>query len=419
MKQHAGKVLLLFASVLATLGTFPEPPRYEISEIARGHTWVSPYWGYNTPKLVFDGTFYYTLGLWGDTPDTAEGILYRYSEGAWQQGVRLPGIYQPATVLLDSQRRVLLLYTRKDQPIRFLRAKQPGTLDSFDELPAPPDMRDAYYVGVATRAGVLYLAYLAGDTYTMCLTTFDLDTLRWTPSIVVCEGQIRQKPKTAWTYPILIPTPEGLHFAASNCPDGGEGNTYNQVWYLFFPDGAEPPVTRQLVAESPVGHLSYAMDMAVDDAGGVHLVYLWNHRIYGDVLPQGSPPEGVYYACRTLPGAGWHHQRLGPTAYAGLFVQGTRKTVITIQNQFLVPLIWDPRTALWNEGPQICPLERLPAPPGFLDVLTPASGSMLPPGPALVCDGTLPVEPGKPSNTVLWSMFPENTRSHPSQHPKP
>ena len=44
-----------------------------VTEIARGHSWVSPYWGYNTPKIVFDGKTYYTVGLWGMKPESAEG----------------------------------------------------------------------------------------------------------------------------------------------------------------------------------------------------------------------------------------------------------------------------------------------------------------------------------------------------------
>ena len=51
---------------------------YEVSKVAEGTAWVSSYWGYNAPKLVYDGDHYYTVALWGAEQATATGALYRY-----------------------------------------------------------------------------------------------------------------------------------------------------------------------------------------------------------------------------------------------------------------------------------------------------------------------------------------------------
>ena len=38
---------------------------YELAKIDEGVAWVSSYWGYNAPKLVYDGESFYTVALWG------------------------------------------------------------------------------------------------------------------------------------------------------------------------------------------------------------------------------------------------------------------------------------------------------------------------------------------------------------------
>ncbi|HRI89086.1 MAG TPA: hypothetical protein PK869_12510, partial [Candidatus Hydrogenedentes bacterium] len=92
-----------------------------VVEIARGESWVSPYWGYSTPKIVCDGNAYYTAGLWGDTPETSHGVVYKLTGSAWQAGAKLPNIYQPATLLLDSGGKLIVLYNMENKPVVVLR----------------------------------------------------------------------------------------------------------------------------------------------------------------------------------------------------------------------------------------------------------------------------------------------------------
>jgi hypothetical protein len=379
---------------------------WKVVEIARGHSWVSPYWGYNTPKVVCDGTCYYTAGLWGATPNEAEGVVYKYESGAWRKGAALTGIYQPATLLLDREKRLIVAYTRKDKPARFLRSQTPGNVDVFEELPAPPDMVNAYYIGIAIRDKVVHLAYLVDPANAMYLTRLDLESLTWSASAVIQEGQVERKPKTAWTYPILLPSNTGLHFVASNCPDGSEGNTYNQVWYLFYPRDSKQPTVREQIAECQIGHTAYAMDMITDAAERVHVIYMWNHHVYGEPLPVGAPEEGTYHAVRDPQMGEWARTRVGNLCISGLYRDNEGVLVVMQTGGALAPARWRAVEQRWREGPPLCHVTEMPAAPGFMDILSTASGSDMGPGLAVVCDGVLAGTNGQRDQRVLWSLLP-------------
>ncbi len=422
---------------------------FRLVEIDRGDSWVSPYWGYSTPKVVFDGTTYYTVGLWGTEPDSAHGMVYAFDADGVRKGRQLEGIYQPATVALDEQGRLVVAYTRRNAPAAILRSREPGGIDVFDELPPPPDMPDAYYIGIAIRGQTFYLAYLAGSTYTMYLARLDLDALVWSLSTVVREGQIRRKPKTAWTYPILFPDERGLHLVASNCPDGGDGNTYNQVRYQFYPDGAIESATNEIVAECPVGHIAYAMDMLVDSEGAVHVLFMWNQRRYGAPLPVKAPVEGTYHGMRNPATGEWERRLVSPLSIASLHWERPRSSAeqarlyaLTYQRGTIIPyerrriepepepdfefdkeveLDGDDQSKLsvrplpeeraepieWIELPELFAQEDVPSGSGFLDVLGPASGSKLDKGLALVADGMAQNSDGDAMERVIWALIPD------------
>ena len=410
-----GAIILLLISIGAEHPTdLPSAPvPLKVVEIARGHSWVSPYWGYSTPKVVFDGNRYYTAGLWGASPDTATGVIYASSGASWEEGAALPDIYQPATLGLDKNRRLIAAYTRKGRPVRLLRAIEPGNVASMEDVPPPPEMEDAYYIGMAVQHDTVYLAYLGGPDHSMFFTTLDLGTLNWTPTIVLQKGQIDHKPKTAWTYPIVFPTNAGIHIVASNSPDGGEGNTYNEVWYLFIPTGASEPAVRDRVAECPVGHLAYAMDMLVDASGSVHVVMMRNRRVYGDPLPDTSPPEGTWYAVRDSASGTWDMERLGPTALAGLYAWEGNVLVLMQQKGTIVAMQRRDDAAGWVTRFSLCPAQDIPAGPSFMDVLSQASGSDLGRGLVVVSEGLLPEKENEPRVRVLWALMPEEAHRIP------
>lgn len=441
---------------LAASGKDEETERktpFRLVEIDRGDSWVSPYWGYSTPKVVFDGITYYTVGLWGTTPDSAHGVVYAFDAKGVRKGRRLEGIYQPATLVLDEQGCLVVVYTRRGAPVVILRSREPGGIDAFDELPPPPEMSDAYYIGIAIRGHTLYLAYLVGSTYTMYLARLDLDALVWSLSTVVREGQIQRKPKTAWTYPILFPDERGLHLVASNCPDGSDGNTYNRVWYQFYPDGAIESSTNETVAECPMGHIAYAMDMLVDPDGGVHVVFMWNQRRYGAPLPPRDPVEGTYHGMRNPATGEWERRLVSPSSITSLYWERPhsvgeqarlyaltyqRGTIIPFERRRLEPepepdFEFDEEVELdgddqkkqpvrsfpeepaesepieWLELPELFAQKDVPSGSGFLDVLSPASGSKLDKGLALVADGMAQNPDGDAMERVLWALIPDKS----------
>ena len=87
---------------------------YELTKIDEGTAWVSSYWGYNAPKLIYDGDRYFTVGLWGTEQATATGALYALRDGQWHKGYTWEGLnYQPGMLLLDSAQRPILIYPRQ------------------------------------------------------------------------------------------------------------------------------------------------------------------------------------------------------------------------------------------------------------------------------------------------------------------
>lgn len=380
---------------------------FVLTEIGRGQSWVSPIWGYTSPKLVFDGSRYYAAGLWGSSPSSSEGVVYSFDGASWQKGRRLSEIYQPASLLLDDKSRLVVAYARRGKPPVFLRAQSKGDANRFDEIPPPPEMINAYYLGAAIRGHVLHLAYVTHPDLTMRLAQVDLETQEWTPPIVVRDGQMTGEPRVFWTYPILFADGRGVHLVASNCPDGDEGNTFNRVWYSFYPHGASAPTREEVVAECQVGHNAFAMDMLVDEIGAVQVVIMWNQHVYGPPLPQGTPAAGTYRARRDPVTGVWQRDRVTPATTAGLYSEDKRLFVLANQNGTVVPHEWRGGTEqAWEEFPPLSPRGKVPAGPILLDVLNPASGSDLKAGPAVLADGLLPVRNGQPQERVLWAIIP-------------
>ncbi|MCE2449825.1 MAG: hypothetical protein J4F35_16035 [Candidatus Latescibacteria bacterium] len=113
-----------------------------LSKIDAGVAWVSSYWGYNAPKLVYDGE------MWGSEQATAQGALYQLRDGQWHRGYEWDGLnYQPGMVLLDEQRRLLLIYPKINEKPVILRATAPGQIDQFEQLEVPDAIGKAGYMG--------------------------------------------------------------------------------------------------------------------------------------------------------------------------------------------------------------------------------------------------------------------------------
>ena len=220
-----------------------------LSKIDEGVAWVSSYWGYNAPKLVYDGSSYYTVGLWGPEQATAQGTLYQLLDGQWRKGYQWDGLnYQPGMVLLDEQRRLVLIYpTLNDKPV-ILRATAPGQIDQFEQLDVPASIGKAGYMGAGIYDQRLVIGYI-GDpaTYTFSTAVLDLRTGAWEGPYVLAPAQRSQEPWTTWLYPVIQPDETGYHLLVSNQPDPRA--LYNRILYMHLPYGDPGEVRPEVVVE--------------------------------------------------------------------------------------------------------------------------------------------------------------------------
>jgi hypothetical protein len=393
---------LCIALFLST--TFTASADGKVYEIARDHSWVSPYWGYSAPKIVFDGERYFTPLLWGDAPEKSSWSIATFREGKWEEGKRHAGVYQPPVLLLDSAKRLIVIYNLEEKPAVILRAKSPGTADDFETIAPPKDMANAYYIGAAIRNETIWLAYINIPDYSMRLSTLDIKTNSWSPAVMLAKGQIETKPKTAWTYPVLEPAEDGLHIVASNAPDGGDGNTYNQVWHVFVPNAPDKPMSRELVEEGPMGHLTYATDFAIDAEGALHIVYMAKSRKYGDPEPLEGP--SLVHAWKQPDEKEWRKERAGKLCVAAFYQSDNSFHLIRQEDGSILSENWNAATMKFEDVAPLVLAKDAPAAPYFMDVIRTASGSVMPKGVALVTSGVLPPKDGKPDTTLVWSFLP-------------
>jgi hypothetical protein len=371
----------------------------QVEAIMKSESWVSPYWGYSTPKITTDGTSWFTVGMRGNKTDDCAGLVcQRDVSGVWCEIAVLSGIYQPPTVCLDSVKRLIVVYARAEKPVRILRAISAAQPEKMDELPSPPDMKNAYYIGITCWRDTLYLAYITSPDYGMWLATLDLTTLKWTPSVILQAGQTASKPKTAWVYPILMGSEKGLHLVASNAPDGGEGNTYNEIWYLHFPVGMSEPDIREPVQSVPTGHVAYAMDMQVDAAGRVHILHQGNRRIYGPPLKDDAEASGIFHSWRNPDSGLWRTSRVGPEGIGSLFMASKKMEAFLAGNGVIGRYEWDESSGKWTLLEKDWLQGKVAGNPGFMDVVSAASGARTD-LPALVLDV------GDPANPNAHSLY--------------
>jgi hypothetical protein len=195
--------------------------------------WVSGYWGYNAPKLVFDGTNYYSANLIGTEEATSTGVVYKLEAGKWTKGYECPINYQPPMLLLDSQKRLILIHSVMNARPVVLRARARGDCQTFEPLDVSKEINMAGYIGAAIHDDLLILGYLGKRGYDFCVITCDLKTGRWSPQVMLAPQQRDKVPYTTWLYPCIWPDQDGFHLLVAN--HSGYKNLYDRVHYMFLP----------------------------------------------------------------------------------------------------------------------------------------------------------------------------------------
>ena len=223
---------------------------FELTRIDSGIASVSPYWGYNAPKLVFDGDHYYTLGRWGPHHDTATGIVYRSGEAGWEVFFEWGGLHhQPGMVLLDSRRRLVLIHARRDAGPRILHQRLRGDPRGFAPIALPDGLDRAGYIGAAMDGDRLVLGYIGRPgSYSFQVAWVDLDSGSWSGPYVLAREQRSKEPWTTWLYPLIVPDGEGFHLVVSN--NAYNSPYYNRINYLYVPYGDPASAVTEVVADA-------------------------------------------------------------------------------------------------------------------------------------------------------------------------
>jgi hypothetical protein len=211
--------ILLAAVLFAAIAALAEAPAvtYELSLIQpEQKAWVSGYWGYNAPKLVCDGTNYYSVTLAGLEEANSRGLVYKRVEGKWVKGYECPLNYQPPMLLLDSQKRLILIHSVMNARPVILRAKAPGDCNNFAPLEVSSEINMAGYIGAAIHNDLLILGYLGKRGYDFCVITCDLKTGKWSPQVLLAPQQREKVPYTTWLYPCIWPDKDGSHLLVAN-----------------------------------------------------------------------------------------------------------------------------------------------------------------------------------------------------------
>ena len=351
----------------------------ELTKIDSGTAWVSPYWGSNAPKLVFDGEAFYTLGLWGDKQATARGVIYKYEAGQWVKGYQWADLnYQPGMLLLDSQKRLILIYPRMQAKPVILRSAARGDIENFEPLPVPDKIALAGYVGAGIYGDRLVIGYIGEPgVYSFNLAVLDLKTLQWSGPYLLAWEQRNTEPLTTWLYPIIQPDKEGVSLVVTNHSGGvGPRYTYSPVLYVYIRySNLEQPPAPQIIAEMVPwkGRTVFASSMFAAADGTIYVTALYD---------PGQKDRAVRI-CRKDPNTGaWDYRDL-PGVYGGAAISenpdepGVLWMILRDADSVLLFHSRD-RGGSW----QPVPVHGLPpsplSGPWFLHGISPASGSAMP-----------------------------------------
>jgi hypothetical protein len=106
---------------------------YKLSKIDEAYNWISPYWGYNAPKLVYDGAAFYTTAHWGKDEAGSTAVLYKYQNGKWSKGFQWLVNYQPPMLVLDSHKRIIVI-SPQTQGLKIFRSAAKGDIENLEAV---------------------------------------------------------------------------------------------------------------------------------------------------------------------------------------------------------------------------------------------------------------------------------------------
>lgn len=240
-------VLFLICSTVSARATKIQAS-YNLSRIDQGIAWVSPYWGYNAPKLIYDGVSFYTLGFWGDDQASSRGVVYKFDAGNWRSGFASDEFdYQPGLLLLDKGGHLILIHPRMGKGPAILRSTNPGDIDRFDPIKVPAAIAMAGYLGAGIYDDRIVIGYIGEPaTYSFNVAMLDLKTGLWEGPRTIAHAQRQEEPWTTWLYPVIQPDATGVHIALSNNADAS--SYYDRILYMYLPyDSPDIPQPEEVI----------------------------------------------------------------------------------------------------------------------------------------------------------------------------
>lgn len=343
--------------------------------------WVSGYWGYNAPKLVCDGRHYYSANLIGLEEAESRGVVYKLQDGKWIKGYECPINYQPPMLLLDSQKRLILIHSVMNAGPAILRAKAAGDFKHFSPLEVSSEINMAGYIGAAIHNDLLILGYVGKKVYDFCVVTCDLKTGKWSPQVMLAPQQRDKVPFTTWLYPCIWPDQDGFHLLVAN--HSGYKNLYDRVHYMFLPydlevGGLKPELVQSI--DTFEDRMAFSMALWKDAS---------DDSIMATVLYSPSNRSQLFQVFRRNVSTGkWSKTEPGKGYVAGIYqVPGEPNTV-------WVPATDSNGVVLYHSTDKCRSWQSAQSPDfgaagvtgaaGFLCGISPTSGSVIEGGPAAV-----------------------------------
>jgi hypothetical protein len=384
MKCSIGARIFFAAAMCMGCLARAEPPNvtYELSLIQpEQKAWVSGYWGYNSPKLVYDGTNYYSANLVGAEEAKSKAVVYRLEAGKWIKGFEGPINYQPPMLLLDSQKRIILIHSVMNAKPVILRSKTAGDCNNFAPLEVSSEINLAGYIGAAIQNDILILGYLGKRGYDFCVITCDLKTGKWSPQIMLAPQQRDKIPYTTWLYPCIWPEQDGFHLMVAN--HSGYKNLYDRVHYMLLPDDLKVGELKTELVQSIdtfEDRMAFSMALRKDASDG---------SMMATVLYSPTNRSQLFQVFRRDAGTGnWSKSEPGRGYVASLYqVPGDPHTV-------WIPVTEGSGVVLYRSTDKCRSWQTIQLPDfgaagvtgtaGFLYGISPTSGSVIEGGPAVV-----------------------------------
>ena len=252
----------------------------KVADVA-GNSWVSSLWGYNAPKIAYDGSAYYAVALDG-VYGAATGAVYKYQGGVWTKGYTWTLNYQPPMIMVDDAGRLVIVYANSSGSPTILRSTTAGNINAFAAVNSST-IPWAGYMGAGIYGHKLVLGYISDpNTYSFWIAAVDLNTGVWTTPKMLAQFVPGALPaEVTWLYPIITPRADGIHMSIANNADAN--NLYNEVKYMKLDYSFNYLVSPESVDIVPP---PYASNYAFHDSmlvGSDGAVYIASRNLTGGV----------------------------------------------------------------------------------------------------------------------------------------